>query len=85
LQAKTVIKCLNNEYSSIYIKSKLKETLFATRRQPRVGKFFNNVREKLANKVLKFMDDITEDWIGLDLTDGVIRRLLKKAYFKSYN
>jgi len=71
------------------MKSKLKETLFTTRRQPRVGKFFNNAKGKIGKQSiqnrLKFMDDITEDWIGLDLTDDVIRRLLNKAYFKSYN
>jgi len=62
------------------MKSKLKETLFPTKRQPRVGKFFNNAKGKIGKQSkqnrLKFMDNITEDWIGLNLTDDVIRRLL---------
>jgi len=44
------------------------------------------IGKQIIQNRLKFMDGITEDWIGMDLTDDVIRRLLKKkAYFKSYN
>jgi len=47
------------------MKTKLKETLFTTRRQPRVGKFFNNAKGKIGKQSiqnrLKFMDDIAAD------------------------
>jgi len=46
-QEKLVIMCLNNEHSPIYMKTKLKETLFTARRQPKIGKIFNNARGKM--------------------------------------
>jgi len=56
------------------------------RRQPRIGKFFNSAKGKIGKQRihnrLKFMEEIKEDWLGMDLANGAIRTLLKKALFQ---
>jgi len=52
------------------------ETIFSTRRQPRIGKFFNNAEVKIGKQRihnrLKFMDEIKEDWLGMVLTHDAV-------------
>jgi len=72
MQANLVIKGLNTQSGSRYLRDKLSETLFTTRRKPGIGKFFYR---------LKFMEAIQTDWLGTELNDGARRRLLKKTFF----
>jgi len=85
-QAGFVIKCLNNEDSPQYLKQTLLETIFTTRRNPRKGRFFNNAKGKIGKQRisnrLKFMDEIKDDWIGIDTTTGALRLKLKKSLFQ---
>jgi len=57
------IKCISKRDSPTYLK--LRETLFFTRRQARIGKFFNDARGKIGmqnrHKWLKFMGEINVD------------------------
>jgi len=86
LHASFVIKCLNKQDIPAYPKQKLKETIFFTRRQPRIGTFFNNSKGKIGKQSihnrLKFMDEITTEWHEMDLTDSTIRTMLKKTFFQ---
>jgi len=85
MQANLVIKCLNSQSGSRYLRDKLRETLFTTRRKPGIGKFFNNAKGKIGKQSiqnrLKFMDAIQTDWLGTELNDDARRRLLKKTFF----
>jgi len=64
---------------------KIRETLFATRREPEIGKFFNNSKGKIGMQSiqnrLKFMDSFKEPWLGRQITDNAQRRMLKRAFF----
>jgi hypothetical protein len=63
----------------------LKETLFEERRKPGFGQFSDNSKgkigkQKLGNNV-QFMKAIKEPWLGTDITDTAIRRILKTTFF----
>jgi len=61
----------------------LLQTAFTTRRQPRIGNFFNNTKGKICKQRihnrLKFMEEIKDNWLGMDLTTRATGTLLKKA------
>jgi len=75
-QASFVIKCLNTDDSPQYLKQTLLETIFTTRRNPRKGRFFNNTKGKIGKQRisnrLKFMDEIKDDWLGIDTMTGAL-------------
>jgi len=52
-----------------YITLKLRESLFNTRRQLKIGKILNNSKGKKGELIdtnrLKFMDDIKDEWIRI--------------------
>jgi len=84
-QAGFAIKCLNSNDIPIYLREMIPETVFTTRRQPRIGKFFNNAKGKIGKQRihnwLKFMEEIKDDWLGMNLMIGAIRTLLKRTLF----
>jgi len=49
----------------LYLTGKVRESLFVTRRQPRIGKFFNNAPGKIGKQSiqnrLKFMEAVKTD------------------------
>jgi len=64
---------------------KIRETLFATRREPEIGKFFNISKGKIGMQSiqnrLKFMDSFMEPWLGKEIPDNSRRRMLKRVLF----
>jgi hypothetical protein len=63
----------------------LKETFFEERRKPGFGHFYDNSKgkigkQKLGNNV-QFMKAVKEPWLGLDISDTSIRRILKSTFF----
>ncbi len=59
--------------------------MYTERRFPEVAKFYNNTkgkfgRQKLGNN-LDFMAAIKRKWLGIDMTNDAIRRMLKKSFF----
>jgi len=62
------------------LREKLNETIFSTRRQPGIGKFFNNAKGKIGKQSiqnrLKFMDERRTDWLGMEMDNAARRRLL---------
>jgi len=85
-QASFVIKCLNTDDSPQFLKQTLLETIFTTRRNPKKGRFFNNAKGKIGKQRisnrLKFMDELKDDWIGMDTTTGALQTMLKKSLFQ---
>jgi len=51
---------------------------FYDKRKGKIG------RQKICNK-LKFMDDFSLNWIGIDFSTNELRRTLKKAIFSYLN
>jgi len=70
---------------SRYLREKLNETIFTTRRQPGIGKLFNNVKGKIGKQSIqkrsKFMDAQCTGWLGMEMDDSVKRHLLKQTSF----
>jgi len=89
VQANFVIKTLNSTNGSTYLTEKIRESLFVMRRQPRIGKFFNNARGKIRKQSIqnrfKFMEVVKTDWLGIDMDDSARRQLLKKSFFKYFS
>jgi len=89
VQANFVIKTHNSTNGPAYLTEKIRESLFVTRRQPRIGKFFNNARGKIGKQSLenrlKFMEAVTADWQGIDLDDSARHLLWKRSFFKYFS
>jgi len=53
---------------------KIRESLFVTRRQPRIDKFFNNAPGKIGKQTiqnrLKFTEAVKTDWLRIDMDDS---------------
>jgi len=64
------------------LKQMLHQTVFTTR----IRKFFNNAKGKIGKQRihnrLKLMEEIKDAWLGVNLTAGAIKTLLKKALFQ---
>jgi len=82
--ASFVIKCLQHNAPN-HLAVKIRETLFATRREPEIGKFFNISKGKIGMQSiqnrLKFMDSFMEPWLGKEIPDNSRRRMLKRVLF----
>ncbi len=86
--ATVVIKCLKTGEPSM-LRFFITETLYTERRHPHIGKFYNNAkgkigRQKLGNG-LDFFNAIKDNWLGMDLSNDAIRRLLKRTFFGYLN
>jgi len=72
-----------------YLYSFINQTFYTTRRKPLMGRFFDNSRGKIGKqkicKRLKFMDDLELDWFNRDWTPDLLRRTLKKAFFRYFD
>ncbi len=81
--ATVVIKCLKAKEPTI-LYGIITETLYTERRYPHVGKFYSNARDKIVRQKLgnnlEFFNTIKDDWLGLDIGDDALRRMLKKSF-----
>jgi hypothetical protein len=82
--ASSVIKCISNGQPVLLVEF-IKETLYIERRSPGIGKFYDNSKGKIGKQKLgnnlSFMNAIKDDWLGLELDNDRLRRILKKTYF----
>jgi len=86
--ASLVIKTYKHR-EPFYLYLCLNETLYTVRRKPLIGRFFDNSKgkvgkQKICNK-LRFMDSLNTDWIGKDISNDALRRMLKKTFFPYFN
>jgi len=83
-----VIKIIQNAAPQ-FLNTKLRETLFTTRRKPLIGRFYDNARGKtgkwpLQNR-LQHMDCLNKEWLEWTWTNDVIRTTLKKTLFNLWH
>jgi len=79
-----VIKIIQNAAPQ-FLNTKLRETLFTTRRKQLNGGFYNNARGKTGKQFLQnrlqHMDCLNKEWLERTWTNDVIRKTLKKTFF----
>lgn len=82
--ASIVIKCLTSNKPTNLVNF-LRETMYIDQRFPDAAKFYDNSRRKIGKQKLGnnlgFMQAIKDDWLGQDLDNHKIRRILKKTFF----
>jgi len=68
-----------------FLNTKLRETLFATRRKPLIGRFYNNARGKTGKQSLpnrlQYKECLNKEWLERTWMNDVIRMTLKKMFF----
>ncbi len=81
--ASTVIKCIHIEHPTILLNF-IKGTLFSECRSLNLEKFYNNSKGKIGRQKfgnnLELIHAIKDDWLGIDLGHGRLRRVLKKTF-----
>jgi hypothetical protein len=84
----TVIKVLR-ENLPMELCNTLRETLYEEGRKPGIGHFYDNSKGKIGKQKfgnnIHFMKAIKEPWLGENLPDATIRRILKSTFFPYYS
>jgi hypothetical protein len=86
--ANTVIKVIRDRLPCELFAT-LHETLYEERRKPGFGHFYDNSKGKIGKQKfgnnIQFMKAIKEPWLGTELKDPSIRRILKSTFFPYFN